>query len=101
MSAENCGACPRCFKLAIKKYTADTQHLADAYGAVSREEYEKLQAKLGKPPCTGFMPESLCETYECYVDEDGELTIYYGCTCENCDFKFFFNHKEQLELDDD
>lgn len=100
MSDENYGTCPRCFKRAVKKYVADTQHLADAYGDVSREEYEKLQAKLGKPPHMGSMPESLRETYECYVDEDGELTIYYGCTCENCGFVYDFNHQEKLEFDE-
>ena len=99
MSAEKWGTCPRCFKRAIKKYAADTQYLMDVYGVMSREEYEKLQAKLGEPPRTGSMPESLRETYECYVDEDGELTIYYGCTCETCGFVYDFNHTEQLEFD--
>jgi len=101
MSTDNYRVCPRCIVRAVKKYKADCKHLEEAYGQVSREEYEKLKAELGGYPITGKMPETLREVLEIFTNSSGVFAVWYGCTCEACDFTFDFKHEEILEIDDD
>lgn len=98
MSADNYRSCPRCFACAVKKYVEDQERLKVAYGQVSKEEFEKLHAEIGKVPVCSEMPNTLSEVWEIGLSDD-ELSIYYGCNCETCGFQHNFNYEEPLEFD--
>ncbi len=92
MSADNWTVCPKCTK--TEKDLADQyrQKVANNYGKISESEYLKLKSQEYLKPDA----ETLREDYEVYMDEKGEFTIYYSCSCDKCGFRFEHNHQEQV-----
>ncbi len=93
MSADNWSICPRCDALHIKEQEKVANKVADAYGKISRTEWEqmKAEAKKIKP-----LELTLREDYEFFLDRDGSFCAAYSASCNVCDFKHEFKHEEQL-----
>ncbi len=101
MSSDNWGICPRCFANARFDYEAAQRTVQESYGTIPMEDFEELQVALGEPPTEESMPYSLREYCEFSMSPSGGFYIYYGCSCEACDFKHDFTHTKQIEVDDD
>jgi hypothetical protein len=64
-------------------------------------DFGELVTALGEPPTYETMPYSLREYCEFSMSSSGEFYIYYGCSCEACDFKHDYTHTEQMGDNDD
>lgn len=85
MSADNWTICPRCKikrEAACEKERARIQKL---YGKVSAEEYVDAVSNPKFPPEVG---QTLREDYRIGVDEYGEWSMVYRCSCKECGFRF-------------
>ena len=100
MSANNWRSCPQCFVHADKEYVKNQARLKAAYGQVSKEEFEKLHAKIGEVPVGSKRPVTMSEVWEIYLSLDGKFHVSYSCNCEACGFQHNFNHEEPLEFKD-
>lgn len=81
MSATNYAICPKCIKIKKEEKVV--------YGDVTEKEYLASIKNHEK-----VISETLREDYEVYFDNDGNFIIYYGCSCEVCEFKFNYNYKK-------
>lgn len=95
MSADNYRICPRCRKRHYEKVAADAKKAAEAYGKVPMAEWQAMCKEADNPPP---LEDTLREDYECYIDPQGTMRIYYGATCEKCRFTADFNHIEELNI---
>ena len=100
MNTDDWSGCPQCFVEALSDYEESKKRLQESYGTLPMGSFVDLQAALGDLPTRETMPNSLREFSESYMTTSGEFHIYYGCSCEACDFKHEFTHTEQIEVDD-
>ena len=89
MSADNWGICPKCIK-------AKNKRIEEAYGKVSRKEYERMLSEINK---NDIGLRTLREDYEIYTDGDGIFSIRYSCRCSDCGFYHTFKHAEAVTYD--
>jgi hypothetical protein len=82
--------------MAEREYLADKQYLAELYGNVPVEEYERRKALLGGNE--ELSHETMREDYELGVDDGGWFEMRFSCSCDRCGFRFSFEHSEQIDL---
>jgi len=95
MSANQWSVCPRCRQTAAEEHKAAKKRLTESYGEVDKAEYDRLQRQLEN--FNEKLPDTLREVWEFQLI-NGSLNIYYGCTCEACNFKFDFVHEEPVRI---
>lgn len=89
MSASNWRICPKC----EKEWVDPTIEVKKMYGTIPLEEYEEaMRDAKNSPP----LKKTLREDYEFYL-RGFILHIYYGCSCEECGFKFDLNKEINIE----
>lgn len=88
MGADNWKQCPNCDAKQSNNEIEAEKALADDYGKISADQYEKRRSALTDLKHT-VLPDTLREDYEFYFDGDAmELNIDYSCRCETCGFNF-------------
>jgi hypothetical protein len=95
MSADNYAICPKCFARHESDVIAKKAELAEVYGKVTRNEYERMSADLAELKENG-LEATLREDYEIVNDNAGTVTIKYGAACPWCGFSCEF--EKVLEL---
>lgn len=95
MSADSWAICPQCKAIAEKANKKSIENAEKSYGKVSSEKYLEMMAAANEPTAVA---NSLREDYEIRMDDDGEFTISYGCSCQRCKFTFEYNHSERPSL---
>jgi hypothetical protein len=85
MSADNWGICPKCKKLSKERAKS-------LYGKASEDEY--LVYFLSEK--SKGTKETLREDYEIYTDDDGEFSVGYDCSCDECGFSYHFQYKASV-----
>jgi hypothetical protein len=85
MSADRWSECPGCCKNYKNK-------LDEAYGKVSKKEYQKLIL-------SDYDEYSLREDYEIGISK-GKFYVNYRGECEQCGFEFNYNYKEKINIDE-
>jgi len=98
MSADDWRTCPKCNKNIVKQKQDKLKKLKDSYGKIPREDYNKKIMALANGAEDMYDDETLREDYEIYMDNDGILTISYGCFCEKCGFEFNFDKKIPVKI---
>ena len=96
MSPRNWRDCPRCLAKAELDHLAAKQELADLYGSIDQEEYERQKAMLDGNGTLSH--ETMREDYDIGVEDSGKFMVNFGCYCEKCGFEFQFKHKEKIDL---
>ena len=95
MSASNWSVCPRCEATFNAERAAAIVKVAESYGKVSVEEYEKLRAAASweRPAILG-----LREDYELGINQHGVFYVNYGGECVECGFRHSYAHTEDVEV---
>lgn len=95
MSADNWAICPRC----KKKIEADKAQLVSkmekSYGKIPVADFLYLKANADKPI---EWEATMREDYEIGVDDDGEFSMNYSCSCSMCGFEFNYEYKQVVPL---
>ena len=87
MSADNWTYCPICS-------TTTEEKLGEAYGNLSKEQYDNLRKQLLQKGDETTMRED----YEIYLAKDGKtVNVSYSCSCSNCGSSFSFDYKQQIK----
>ena len=94
MSATNWGTCPRCRATFNAERAAAIVKVAESYGKVAVEEYERLRAEASRewPNSLG-----LREDYEMGINEHGLFYVHYSGACVECGFQYDYAHTEETE----
>ena len=94
MSASNWNACPRCKATFDAERAAAIVQVAESYGKVPIEEYEKLRevASRERPAILG-----LREDYELGINGHGVFFVHYNGECVECGFQYSYAHTEDVE----
>lgn len=95
MSADNWTICPKCNVNLTKTSERAKLEAGEAYGKVSPEEYLNMLKQANLEP---NIEPTLREDYGLHLDEDGEFTISYTCSCRICGFDFEYKHTEKVPL---
>lgn len=101
MSADNWDICPRCLKKAKREREEKVQAVAEAYGKVPAEEYERMHSEAAAIEDFGDKEEhhTLREDYELGIFKaDGEFYVRYSGKCTVCSFSHTFKHDEKLDF---
>lgn len=90
MSADRWSICPACKKKAEADKAAAHRKVADTYGKITPEEYQRMFRQADAPI---KLEETLREDYEIgtHGDGDSEFKIDYRCSCD-CGFSFSYKH---------
>lgn len=90
MSAQNWRTCPKCSNDKNK----ELEEIKNLYGKIPHDDYHNRLEEAKKKIDNS---ENLREDWEIFtVEETNELKIYYGCSCEKCNFSFKFKHIESI-----
>lgn len=95
MSADNWTTCPRCKINHENSRQEQRDEISKAYGNVPPAEYSGLVASYDRH--ADKPTQTLREDYWQGVDENGEYTCSYGCSCDVCGFSFSFSTKIEAE----
>lgn len=95
MGADNWAVCPKCRAVALAEKEKINKEAIEAYGAVSRQTYQKLLDKANKEV---VLKNHLRENYEIKLDECGVFTVDYRCYCSNCNFTYKFKETNEVRL---
>lgn len=95
MSANSHIQCPNCRALNQQKIQTLEQRIADAYGTVSRTEFEKLIQELEALKITA-LSESLAQYYEIFGADSGTVEVDYSARCTVCEYAVSFRHSHEL-----
>ena len=94
MSADNWSICPRCEATFKAERAAAITKVAESYGKVPAEEYERLRAEAeqARPTILG-----LREDYNLGINGHGVFYVNYNGECVECGFHYSYSHTEQVE----
>lgn len=94
MSADNWAVCPACGAEAEAAKTAQHEAVANAYGHVPVEEFDRLRSEAAKP----YEPNhTFREDYETYLDGTDVIVIYEG-RCTVCGSGIKFRDSRPIEI---
>ena len=88
MSANNWTTCPKCKEITEKKQT----EAGEAYGNVSEKEYLAILTKYTETN----EDRTLREDYEIGVTEEGDFYAIYRCSCNVCDFSYYYKYEKNI-----
>jgi hypothetical protein len=94
MSANRWKQCPKCTHAELERLRVASQKVADEYGKVSQDDWEKLRVDASPR----HLDATLREDWEISIDRTGKFSISYGCGCEVCGFTHEFSHHENVKL---
>lgn len=94
MSADNWTICPKCKINNEAVREQERRRIATAYGKVTPEQYKEMCHKYDTQP---EQAHTLREDYGQGIDEDGEYSCIYRCSCIVCGFSFNFSTKIEPE----
>lgn len=94
MSADNWTICPKCKIKAETDRENQRLKISKAYGKVAPETYAAMCKAFDNPKP---LEQTLREDYEQCMDDSGEYSCSYGCSCSVCHFAFTFSTKIEPE----
>lgn len=92
MSADNWTLCPQCKAEHLKRIDEMQQKVSRSYGKDSVEVYIGRVADL-TALLKAEQPQTMREDYSLGVDENGEFSCSYRCSCTECCFSYTFSTK--------
>ena len=95
MSADNWAVCPRCARRHRDKLRAGAAKVAEAYGKVSVEEWDRMRAEQAEREDVGI-DASFREDYEFYGAEDGSVVASYSGCCVHCGLSLSFTNTHDI-----
>lgn len=96
MSADNWAVCPRCAKRHEAALVEGSERVAEAYGKVTVEEWDRMRAE--QREAEQKVPErTFREDYEFYGAEDGEVVANYSGSCTACGLTLNFVDHHAIE----
>jgi hypothetical protein len=98
MSADNWTTCPRCTKAHEAAIDKREKAVADSYGKVPVEEFDRARQEVDSLKATR-LDVTFREDYEIYGAEDGEVTVAYSGRCSQCGLGVKFSHVHPLDVD--
>lgn len=96
MSADNWAICPKCKKDKNNKIVSLRKEVEEKYGKLPLDEWESLKIANEKK-MELELEYTLREDYQIGVNEEGEFAVDYSASCNVCDFRFFFEHSEEIK----
>lgn len=93
MSANRWSQCPTCIKGHHEVVAEKLAATRDSYGKIGAADYEAL-VKEHEAAARKTLPESLREDWELGVEEDGRFYIGYTASCQDCGYRFNFQHEQ-------
>jgi len=100
VSADNRAKCPRCAKRTEAALLKRELAVAESYGTVSIEDFDRARADLAdeRSAAQGALP-TFREDYEIYGAEDGIVHVDYSGSCQECGLSLSFTHEHPLGVD--
>ena len=99
MSADNWRECPLCLSEQRKKARELGRKMSDSYGKIPVDDFNVLQQEHAQALSeSDYLPETLREDYEFFINDDGNFFANYYAMCDNCGFKFEFHHVEKIKI---
>ena len=96
MSADNWAQCPRCVKRHEKALREGAARVAEAYGKVPLEEWDRMRDWQSEAE-SELIRETFREDYEFYGAEDGEVVASYSGSCSECGLSLSFTDRHPIE----
>jgi hypothetical protein len=87
MSSKNSAICPQCHKRNTIERATHRERINDAYGVLSKHDYEALKKEM--PP--KLEDETMGEYYEWEFTSDGKFWFSFHFSCDVCGF--YWGHK--------
>jgi len=99
VSADNWAGCPRCKAGNVDEVLRLEDALRQAYGKVSLEDYQKIQAQLtiareDDDHLRDGGRRNFREDYEIYGAEDGVIKLDYSGSCTKCGLRVSFDFEK-------
>ena len=96
MSADYWSACPNCVRMARERYAEATKKLDEAYGNVSRYEYEKMERETQL--LNGWDEEdyrTLAEYHDLGI-LDGKVYVKFQAVCRQCGWECEYSAEKRV-----